>query len=144
MKPQAWNKGERITRIVCCVWYKNMMISWHGKAFHVTGPLWGESSPLIAIISWFSNTLYYGMGIDGLVQGRHNSIANALELHLSCTNPSKCHHFDEISVTGSGCKESCHNDKLFFKTSGTASDENFITMTPFSFPFQRIACSLAT
>ena len=27
--------------------------------------------------------------IDGLVQERHNSIANALELHLSCTNPSK-------------------------------------------------------
>ena len=26
--------------------------------------------------------------IYGLVQERHNSIANALELHLSCTNPS--------------------------------------------------------
>ena len=26
--------------------------------------------------------------IDGLVQERHNSIANALELRLSCTNPS--------------------------------------------------------
>ena len=26
--------------------------------------------------------------IEGLVQERHNSIANALELHLSCTNPS--------------------------------------------------------
>ena len=28
--------------------------------------------------------------IDGLVQERHNSIANTLELGLSCTNPSKC------------------------------------------------------
>ena len=28
--------------------------------------------------------------IDGLVQERHNSIANALELRLSCTNPSTC------------------------------------------------------
>ena len=28
--------------------------------------------------------------IDGLVQERCNSIANALELHLSCTNPSIC------------------------------------------------------
>ena len=27
--------------------------------------------------------------ISGLVQERHNSIANALELRLSCTNPSK-------------------------------------------------------
>ena len=28
--------------------------------------------------------------IDWLVQERHNSIANALELHFSCTNPSIC------------------------------------------------------
>ena len=28
--------------------------------------------------------------IDGLVQERRNSIANALELRLSCTNPSTC------------------------------------------------------
>ena len=27
--------------------------------------------------------------IDGLMQERHNSIGNALELRLSCTNPSK-------------------------------------------------------
>ena len=29
--------------------------------------------------------------IDGLVQERRNSIANALELRLSCTNPSICY-----------------------------------------------------
>ena len=28
--------------------------------------------------------------VDGLVQERRNSIANAQELRLSCTNPSKC------------------------------------------------------
>ena len=28
--------------------------------------------------------------IDGLVQERHNSIANALELRLSYTNPYRC------------------------------------------------------
>ena len=28
--------------------------------------------------------------VNGLVQERHNSIANALELRLSCTNPSMC------------------------------------------------------
>ena len=27
--------------------------------------------------------------VDGLVQERHNSSANALELRLSCTNPYK-------------------------------------------------------
>ena len=31
--------------------------------------------------------------IDGSMQERHNSIANALELHLSCINPSIYIHF---------------------------------------------------
>ena len=30
------------------------------------------------------------LDIDGFMQERLNSIANALELHLSCTNPSIC------------------------------------------------------
>ena len=32
---------------------------------------------------------HYKDEIDGLVQERRNSIADALELRLSCTNPSK-------------------------------------------------------
>ena len=28
--------------------------------------------------------------VDGLMQEWHNSIANAMELRLSCTNPSMC------------------------------------------------------
>ena len=35
-----------------------------------------------------SCTMCSWLYIDGLVQERRNSIANALELHLSCTNPS--------------------------------------------------------
>ena len=31
--------------------------------------------------------------VDGLVQERRNSISNALDLRLSCTNPSKWKHF---------------------------------------------------
>ena len=31
--------------------------------------------------------------VVGLVQERRNSIANTLELRLSCTNPSMCIHF---------------------------------------------------
>ena len=31
--------------------------------------------------------------VDGLVQERRNSISNTLELHLSCTKPSKWKHF---------------------------------------------------
>ena len=36
--------------------------------------------------------MWYLYHIDGLVQERCNSIAKALELHLSCTNPSTWHH----------------------------------------------------
>ena len=35
-----------------------------------------------------SHELGNNYNIDGLVQERRNSIANALELRLSCTNPS--------------------------------------------------------
>ena len=41
----------------------------------------GIESPLVLIMAWYQ--------IDGLVLKRCNSIANALELRLSCTNPSK-------------------------------------------------------
>ena len=36
--------------------------------------------------------------MGGLVQERHNSIANALELRLSCTNPWNCDPLDEIQL----------------------------------------------
>ena len=40
----------------------------------------------------WQNLLCHNIYIDGLVQERRNSIANALELHLSFTNPSTwCH-----------------------------------------------------
>ena len=35
-----------------------------------------------------TSTLFNGCNIDGLVQERRNSIANALELHLPCAKPS--------------------------------------------------------
>ena len=39
---------------------------------------------LMSLVSGLRRTQY----IDGLAQERCNSIANVLELHLSCTNPS--------------------------------------------------------
>ena len=45
---------------------------------------------MICYKSKYINSLGPGIAhvhIDGLVQERCNSIANALELHLSCTNP---------------------------------------------------------
>ena len=40
--------------------------------------------------TWCLDSCYHVVqpGIDGLVQEKCNSIANALELRLSCTNPS--------------------------------------------------------
>ena len=38
------------------------------------------------VYDYTHNILY--LDIDGLVQERRNSIANAMELRLSCTNPS--------------------------------------------------------
>ena len=58
--------------------------------------------PLTVHVCWFLNQLYHSceyilwihwfsiLYFDGLVQQRRNSIANALELRLSCTNPSIC------------------------------------------------------
>ena len=49
----------------------------------------------------------HSMGLvhfDGLVQGRCNSAASALELHISCTNPLIC----PIDVIVTHVKISCH------------------------------------
>ena len=48
--------------------------------------------------------------IDGLMQERHNSIANALDLCLSCTNPSIWHHepmFTKLYATIRQCCRKC-------------------------------------
>ena len=39
--------------------------------------------------------------VDGLMQKRCNSIANAMELHLFCTNPSMLWHQYGINITSS-------------------------------------------
>ena len=48
----------------------------------VTTPCWGGNG--------WNFVKFWGTIIDGLVQERRNSIANALELRLSCSNPSIC------------------------------------------------------
>ena len=58
----------------------------------------------LLVLSLSQITAIHGSGtcrshIDGLVQERRNSTANALELHLSCTNPSilRCPIFKQVS-----------------------------------------------
>ena len=50
---------------------------------------------------------YSKLHIDGLVQERRNSIANTLELSLSCTNPSISGRFIITKHT-----DDCHSDSL--------------------------------
>ena len=48
----------------------------------------GSDSIIDVLCAKFQNDPTTEMHIDGLVQERLNSIANSLELHLFCTNPS--------------------------------------------------------
>ena len=64
--------------------------------------------PILALIiqnccqhwNWgFSKSLHYRpWHVDGLVQEKCNSIANALELHLSCTTASMCTQFYSVCL----------------------------------------------
>ena len=56
---------------------------------------WLPATPMMEILFYFLGKslklfIAFNLQIDGLVQDRRISIANAQELHLSCTNPSIC------------------------------------------------------
>ena len=54
-----------------------------------TGPLGSPNLDQSCKIPWLSGEQWLSSQyVDGLVQERRNSIANTLELRLSCTNPS--------------------------------------------------------
>ena len=54
--------------------------------------MWASESSLLMNFNKLQINLISFYEIDGLVQERRNSIANAMELRLSCTNPLKCKH----------------------------------------------------
>ena len=61
-----------------------------------------ETKNMYHFSKWIINVQVY---IDELMQERRNSIANALELHLSCSNPSNCYlvgvshvHSDDVKL----------------------------------------------
>ena len=81
--------------------------------------------------------------IDGLVQERQNSIANALELCRSCTNPAKCNteawikwstfyrHFKHIEAEAKWlpfCR--WHFQKHFLEWKCMNFDQNFTSLFP--------------
>ena len=57
-----------------------------------------------------------GVHFDGVVQERHNSIANALALHLSCTNPSIWLHHN------TKCSNGLENTRLTIRQPGVLSE----------------------
>ena len=77
------------------------MIYWHKNCFPIIGSLWeepwqavGHAVELLVIrnatilIGCHCNAWLCSLYFNRLMQERRNSIANALELRLSCTNPS--------------------------------------------------------
>ena len=52
--------------------------------------VWTNSIELLCENIQLDSKYFHRWYTDELVQERHNSIANALELRLSCTNPSIC------------------------------------------------------
>ena len=66
--------------------------------------------------SFHKNLCHY---FNGLAQERHNSIANALELHLSCTNPSIWSQFSPnmLTMISSGSRTSIKQTNTFLRYS---------------------------
>ena len=67
---------------------KSQWLPWKHTSFHVEVLIWFVKHICITknMETIFHNTHH----MDGVVQERHNSIADTLELHLSCTNRSIC------------------------------------------------------
>ena len=82
-----------------CLFYCFIRLTTNNKSkLHISGSVWGESTcdPWIPLTkgpvmrqACLHHDINLSLSIDGLMQERHNSIANALELHLSCTNSLK-------------------------------------------------------
>ena len=100
-----WNTTNFIKKN--CI-FKN--ISWHACrqfytdqnifSYHADGLVPKNVTPLL--MNWSYIFLAFTHPFDGLVQERHNSIANALELRLSYTYPSCVHqHIIPMSVSSS-------------------------------------------
>ena len=84
------------------------------------------------MIAWYLTITYKHLGanwsrheINGLGQERHNSIANALELRLSCTNPLRCDYWNLFMAL----KE----DNMTSKLNGSKSERHFTVLMSHSF-----------
>ena len=91
--------GHDFFKVLCCkdsplvVWVSKLQTCFP-MPLHLLNSTSNRHVQLICsylFISYYSEWLWTELAvhhIDGLVQERWNSTANALELHLSCTNPS--------------------------------------------------------
>ena len=83
---------------------------------HLQVQKWPCSGPV-----YINETAIWRVNMDGLVQGRRNSIANALELRISCTNQS--------------IFSSCEDIQLRFNSDHLRVYHVFLVLTPTSFIF---------
>ena len=78
---------------------------------------------IIQILSKYNTCSYYVLNndLDGLVQERCNSIANAMELRLSCTNPSiwSCRIVAHAPCHVTSCAILWHNQETVLQVRAT-------------------------
>ena len=82
-------------------------------------------------VSCLSNQLYdskhvHVPNIDRLVQEWRSSIANAQEVHFSCSNPSICGWLHDLILL-SKCVKECETSALYLEKAWHDIDENFMT-----------------
>ena len=99
---ELYKENDRDILRVHCIMLSSPMDSTHKRIV----ARWN----ILTIFEWWAHNTFVGNGkpgawlhthhIDGLVQKRHNSSALAMELHLSCTNPSTCSWWLEEKTSG--------------------------------------------
>ena len=100
--PEAWLR-DHIYHQYCS------MAGFYGINQYLIWPMGFRGSCISYVI-----VRYYNVYSDGLGQERHNSIANALQLCLSCTNPSLWSSAPECCYTFAGLHNfKFHLTKLF-------------------------------
>ena len=82
-------------KITCLYWYDNLTFT---MGFPILIRPYGGYIKIEMSCHQHRHS-HYKDKIDGLVQERHNSIAKALELHLSCTNLSRWSHVFKWNYT---------------------------------------------
>ena len=82
------NASENIVCKIAAILSQPQCVKPHSTGIFQENLVNTVTADALALLVTHQAALVLTLYIDGLVQERRNSIANALELRLSCTNPS--------------------------------------------------------